>query len=186
MDRRRSLTDSERKIFDDSRTQYLLDLVAQLQPEQVACYVSIPPEPSTSELIESLDSAGIAILLPNLTQGQLVNGRRDPAWGVFQGFDRMRPGWANIPEPVSRPLPQEALSECELVIVSALLGAPDGTRLGVGGGWYDRALRHVSETAVVVALLHEDELFDVLPREEFDQTVAGFVTPSGIFLTRDN
>ena len=183
-ERRLGLTDSERQAGDAARTQLALDLIAQLQPERVACYVSIAPEPSTHELIESLDSAGITVLLPNLTQGSMEAGRRAPAWGVFRGADRLRPGWHGIPEPTDRALPQQALGECSLVIVSALLGAVDGTRLGVGGGWYDRALAHAAPNAAVFALLHENELLDSLPRQDFDQQVDGFITPSGIFLAR--
>ncbi|WP_456600636.1 5-formyltetrahydrofolate cyclo-ligase, partial [Blastococcus sp. SYSU DS0616] len=57
--------------------------------------------------------------------------------------------------------------------------ARDGTRLGRGGGYYDRALRHARPEAVLVAVVFDDELVDRLPREPHDVRVTAVVTPSG-------
>ena len=56
---------------------------------------------------------------------------------------------------------------------------PDGTRLGRGGGYYDRALVHAREDAVLVAVVFDEELLDALPAGEHDVRVHAVVTPSG-------
>ncbi len=62
------------------------------------------------------------------------------------------------------------------MIVPALLVARDGTRLGRGGGSYDRALARA--TGLTVALLHDGELVDALPAEPHDVAVQAAATPS--------
>jgi 5-formyltetrahydrofolate cyclo-ligase len=57
--------------------------------------------------------------------------------------------------------------------------ARDGIRLGRGGGYYDRALRHARPGAVLVGVVFDDELLDELPSEAHDMRVTAVVTPSG-------
>ena len=53
-----------------------------------------------------------------------------------------------------------------------------GVRLGRGGGSYDRALARA--TGLVVALLHDGELLDRLPREPHDLPVHAVALPGGV------
>ena len=71
-------------------------------------------------------------------------------------------------EPVGPRLAATALGTAEVVVVPAVAVARDGVRLGRGGGWYDRALRHARPGARVVALVFDDELVDTLRAEAHD------------------
>ena len=73
-------------------------------------------------------------------------------------------------------LGRDAIAGCDLVLVPALLVDRSGTRLGKGGGCYDRALSRT--TGLTVALLHDHELVDVLPAEPHDVRVDAVATPS--------
>jgi 5-formyltetrahydrofolate cyclo-ligase len=64
--------------------------------------------------------------------------------------------------------------------VPALAVGRDGTRLGRGGGSYDRALARVPAATPVVALLYEDELLETVPAEPHDRRVSAAVLPSGV------
>jgi 5-formyltetrahydrofolate cyclo-ligase len=81
-------------------------------------------------------------------------------------------------------LPQEALSQADVIIVPALAADTSGTRLGQGGGWYDRALMDARPGAPVIALVFDDEFHDAdvkaIPRESHDLPVSIVVTPSGV------
>ncbi|MFD0866860.1 5-formyltetrahydrofolate cyclo-ligase, partial [Tessaracoccus lubricantis] len=55
----------------------------------------------------------------------------------------------------------------------------DGTRLGTGGGWYDRALPHRRPGALLVALAREDEVLDTVPTLPHDVSVDGWATELG-------
>lgn len=98
----------------------------------------------------------------------------DLDWAVYDGT--LAPGLLGLREPTGPRLGVHALAGCDLVLVPALLVDRAGTRLGRGGGCYDRALARA--TGVTVALLHDGELVDALPRELHDVPVAAVATPS--------
>ncbi len=54
----------------------------------------------------------------------------------------------------------------------------DGRRLGVGGGWFDRALAFARPDALLVALVTDDDVVDALPTEPHDRTIDVIVTPT--------
>jgi 5-formyltetrahydrofolate cyclo-ligase len=92
---------------------------------------------------------------------------------------RLAPGRFGLLEPVGPRLGPTAIGAADVVVVPALAVARDGVRLGRGGGYYDRALRHVRPGAALVAAVFDDELLDALPAEPHDRLVTAVVTPSG-------
>ena len=127
---------------------------------RVASFVARPDEPGVPP--------APGWLLPVL----LEDGDLD--WAVHDG--RLAPGRRGVLEPTGARLGVHAVATCDLVLVPALLVDVQGTRLGKGGGSYDRALRRA--TGLTVALVHDDELVDELPREEHDVPVGAVATPS--------
>jgi len=67
-----------------------------------------------------------------------------------------------------------------LLVVPALAVGRDGTRLGRGGGSYDRVLARVGGTVPALAVVDADEVLDALPAEPHDRPVDGYVTPLGV------
>jgi 5-formyltetrahydrofolate cyclo-ligase len=65
------------------------------------------------------------------------------------------------------------------VLAPALAVARDGSRLGRGGGSYDRALARCPADAVLAAVVFDEEVVDVLPSDAWDVRVHLAVTPSG-------
>ena len=76
------------------------------------------------------------------------------------------------------------LDAASVIVMPGLAGALDGSRLGYGGGWYDRALAGASAGAQRWLLLNDSELLDDIPHDAHDQPVDVIVTPSGVHLTR--
>lgn len=144
----------------------------------VSVYASRRFEPGTLPLIEALHQRGVKVLIPMLGDG-LRRG-----WGVYQGVDDLverAPG--RPPEPSGEFLGQEALREADVVVVPALAVDSLGTRLGQGGGWYDRALCDAAPDAPIVALTFAGELREeghALPHEDHDITVHAVITPQGV------
>lgn len=144
----------------------------------VAAYVSRPTEPPTRPLLDRLAARGTRIMLPVLGAGL----RRDWAWYRGPGDLQIRaPG--RPAEPAGPTLGADALTEVQAVIAPALAVDTDGARLGQGGGWYDRVLRHAPADALVIATVFDDEVYDAtvrpLPREPHDRIVDIVATPSG-------
>lgn len=128
-----------------------------------------------------------AALLEPLLRGALV------ASYVPFGTEPVPPPWPDALLPVllsdndlswrtasGEDLGPDAVAACDVVLVPALAVDRAGTRLGRGGGSYDRAL--VRARGLVVALLHEGELLDALPDEPHDVRVHAVALPSGVVM----
>ncbi|MFT3888923.1 MAG: 5-formyltetrahydrofolate cyclo-ligase [Arachnia sp.] len=137
----------------------------------IALYAGRPGEPGTRLLIDTLAARGAGVLLPVL--------RRAPAWSMFEGWAATRVGWGAIPEPVGPALPAPALAQADVVLVPCLAAGRDLTRLGTGGGWYDRALPHRRPDAPVVAVARAAEILDTVPVLPHDHPLDGVVTETG-------
>lgn len=144
----------------------------------VAAYVSQGSEPDTAELLEILRRRGTRVLLPVLGSG-LQRG-----WAEYVGREDLStraPG--RPPEPSGADLGPDALADADLVLAPALAVDTSGSRLGHGGGWYDRALLHARPGVPVVALVFDEEVYDVrvrpLPSEPHDRPVTSAATASG-------
>lgn len=85
----------------------------------------------------------------------------------------------------SRLLGAEALAKADIIAVPALGVDARGTRIGQGGGWYDRALLHARPSAPRVGVLFDEEFTSSpLPRMPHDQRVDAILTPSGYRILR--
>lgn len=72
----------------------------------------------------------------------------------------------------------EGIAAAVLILVPALAVDLFGTRLGQGGGSYDRALARRHPDALVVAVVNDDESGDwSLPHEAHDVRVDAVITP---------
>jgi 5-formyltetrahydrofolate cyclo-ligase len=138
----------------------------------LAAYVPAPEEPGHGRLPAAFAELRAQVLLPVVpAEGAEL------CWAVDTG--RLAPGRYGLSEPVGPRLPPAAVGTVDVVVAPALAVSRDGVRLGRGGGYYDRALRHVRPGAVLVAVVFDDELLDDLPVEPHDRQVTAVVTPSG-------
>lgn len=165
---------------DAARTQLLLAFLAgRVGPGlTVAAYVSRADEPGTLELIAALHASGVRVLLPVL--GPLPDGsRRDgPDWARYAGPDQLRIGRHGITEPTTPALGGQALAEAEVILCPGLGATRAGDRLGMGAGWYDRALLAANPEAVTVILVDDREVFEVLPVAPWDRPMDVVATPT--------
>ena len=123
----------------------------------VAAYASYPSEPGTAPLRAALRGRGVRVLLPVL----LADGDLD--W-VVDGA---------APEHLG----STAIMRADVVLCPATAVTAAGARLGKGGGSYDRALARLPPSALVVALVHDDEVVEHVPVEPHDQLVDVVVSP---------
>lgn len=126
----------------------------------VSVYESLPAEPPTHALVAELRARGIRVMVP------ITLPDRDLDW-----CEAGRP---------DLPLGREAIAEAAVVFLPAHGVDRHGTRVGQGGGSYDRAMPRARRGARLVAVVHPWELLDEdLPSEEHDQPV-GFALAAGI------
>lgn len=148
-------------------------------PSCVAAYLSIDAEPGTAPLIEAVAERGAGVIVP------VLRPDGDLDWARHRPGAEITTGPRGTMQPVGAPLGVEAVCGVDVVFVPALAVDHNGHRLGRGGGSYDRALarlRAADSTALVLAVVHDDELVEELPAESHDQLVDGALTPSGLAL----
>lgn len=124
----------------------------------VAGYLPLRTEPGSRELLEELVRREVRVLVPVTLPDHDLD-------------------WVQLPGDV--PMGTDAIAAVDAVLVPALAVAADGTRLGRGGGSYDRALARVLPGTPIAALLYDTELVARLPGEAWDRPVTATVTPSG-------
>ncbi len=173
--------DDSRRRDDEARTDRVLALVKAGWPRPgaiIGCYLSHACEPDTLALVSALQALGHHVLAPVLSRRAGIGAPRPIAWGWYQGPASLTPGFHGIPEPQGDVLPPDALHRAQLVIASGLAGGLDGSRVGTGGGWFDRALTHLRPDAPVWLLLNDSEIFASIAQEPHDRRMSMLVTPT--------
>lgn len=166
--------------WDEQRDARVLEQLTDVGT--IATYLSMPaggsrPEPGTLAVTEALWRRGHLVLAPVLSP--TADGvRHDPDWARYEGPDRLRDGLWGIPEPTGPALGAAALAQADVVLCSAMAVTLDGRRLGVGGGWFDRALAFTRPDTLLIALVTDDDVVDALPTEPHDRTIDVIVTPT--------
>ena len=167
--RRRSVAAARDRAADDAalarHVEQLVDALRLGPGAVVTSYDALPGEPPTAAVNAALAAHGIRVLLP-ITLADL-------------DLD-----WHDAADAAATPLGRDAVALADLVLAPGLSVDRSGTRLGQGGGCYDKALPRRRAGTPVVVLLHPEELLgadeEALPREAHDQPVDAVVTAEGL------
>lgn len=145
-----------------------------------ALFAPTPLEPDMSLTLGLFERALLPILLDEA--GAPLGA---PRWGLWEAGQALVTLGRPPAQPVGEARGAESLKEADLIVIPALAASVDGTRLGQGGGWYDRALMHRSPTTPVVAVIFDDEVVEagLIPAEPHDVPVDAIVTPTQTIAT---
>ncbi len=144
----------------------------------VFVYVSLPLEPQTKAVIEKAWELNKTVCVPKcINQNEMiaVNIKR---------FDDLRPAKFGISEPVSERL-NISKEKIELAIIPCVSADKNGTRLGHGGGYYDRFLYKAEIKKF--CLCFEKNICEKIPTDKNDILMDGIVTECNIYVpAREN
>lgn len=165
--RLRALPASYLREAGDKITDRVLASDAFRNAKVLFCYVSVLPEPDTRRLIEEALRSGKTVCVPYCRTAAQMDAVR------ILDLSELKPGAYGIPAPgeESGPFEKERIDLC---IVPCLSAGRDGTRLGHGGGYYDRFLADVK--APKICLCYRELLTEDLPAEETDIRMDAVVT----------
>ena len=138
-------------------------------------FVPTPLEPDMSLALGLFERSLLPVLLDEA--GAPLG---EPRWGLWEAGRALVTLGRPPAQPDGEARGAESLKEADLIVIPALAASADGTRLGQGGGWYDRALTHRSPGVPVVAAIFDDEVLEagIIPAEPHDVPIDGIVTPT--------
>lgn len=171
--RRRAMSDPERAAAAEAIAQQAAAVGLITRARRIAVYLSMPSEPGTAPLIETLAALGTELIAP------VTGPDRGLDWAsITPGASTARAS-IGMAEPTGPRLGAAALDTCDLMLLPALAVDHAGHRLGRGAGYYDRAL--AGADLPLCALVFAHELLAEVPHEDHDVSVQMALTPHGLF-----
>ena len=152
---------------DELCTERFFLLPEYKEAQVIFCYCSVGSEPDTSEIIRRSLRDGKKVAAPRVCGEGIMEAR------LIDRLSAVRPGTFGIPEPSKYEKIVEP-EEIDIAIVPAVAFSRDGSRLGHGGGYYDRFLPKVK--GLTVGLARERLLMDHIPCEDHDIKMACLIT----------
>lgn len=140
---------------------------------EILAYLPVRGEVDTRALAARAIREGKRLLVPRCRENE--PGRVD--LGCLTCLSEAIPGRFGIPEPPAASCqPPEAFAP-DLILVPGLAFDRAGTRLGFGGGYYDRLLAlPMAAGAYVVGLCHAFQFVEHLPAADWDRPMHAVIT----------
>ena len=166
---RQAITPQEKAALDAALTHAILSHARFKTADALLCYLPIRGEPDLTALIKAAIARGIPVFLPRC-EG---NGMR---FLRYTDEVDLTPDRFDIPAPPTTA--EELLPTADtLCIVPGLAAGRDGTRLGYGGGFYDRFLPRFAGYSLFA--VYERFVLDTLPHEPHDHPLTHVITEKG-------
>jgi 5-formyltetrahydrofolate cyclo-ligase len=174
---RRTLRSKRRQLSHEQQQRAALQLCRRLcrlpvfwRSKTIAAYWASDGEISLQPLIAAAWRAGKRVFLPVVSDSQPLRFRQ------YRRGDRLRRNQFGIAEP--RPSsPLVRLAELDLVIAPLVGFDERGNRLGMGGGFYDRAMARGSRSRPrLIGAAHSIQQVNALIPEPWDQPLQAVVT----------
>jgi 5-formyltetrahydrofolate cyclo-ligase len=161
-----------RKVKNRLIRERLLSLDEFKNASVIFFFASFRTEVDTTELIKTSLSAEKRVVLPKVEKD-----RQELLLYEIRDFGELSPGYMDIPEPPVRER-RMSINDVDLVIIPGAGFDISGSRIGYGGGYYDRLLAGLQKTVPVIAPAFEEQVVDALPSEPHDIRVQMIVTDS--------
>jgi len=175
---RQNVAAADRAAFSRAITARLIALAAYQSASTVLGYMSFGAEFGSEAWVQQALQDGKQVLLPR------VNGVTKQL-ELFQVADLRRdiaPGKWDIPEPLpERCRRVDTLEVIDFILLPGVAFARDGSRLGYGGGFYDKLLARIdSGNPALVAAAFSMQLVESIPQEATDRKVELLLTENEV------
>lgn len=181
--RRRDIPASERRQAAHHLARRVTSLRVFATAQQIAGFLAFDGEIDPTPLLERALEMGKTVYLPVLAGS---NPQAHLLFAPYHPGDTLKPNRLGIPEP--QVIADRLLSPQRMDLVLTPLVAFDasGTRLGMGGGFYDRTFAFLQNPGhlrkpCLLGLAYELQKVDQLPRQPWDVPVDGIATEAALY-----
>lgn len=168
---RAALTPSERAEAALAATQHFFDSIDLRPGDIVAAYWRIRDELDCQPILVRLMDSNQTVVLPVVMGDEAPLDMR--VWE--QGASLYEAGFGTL-----APADLAPRAEPDIVIMPLLGFDKKGTRLGYGGGYYDRTLAHMRKKPRLIGLAFAAQELDHIPREAHDVPLDAIITEAGV------
>jgi len=164
---------AERAEYSRAITARLVDLKAYQRAQVVLGYMSFGAEFATMAWVRRALQDGKQVLLPKVNK----SSRQLELYRVRDLQQDVAPGLWDIPEPLPQRCDKvDALGLIDFILLPGVAFARDGSRLGYGGGFYDKLLARMPHQPALVAAAFAMQLAPAIPQEATDRKVEWLLT----------
>ena len=163
--------EEERRAASQKIEETVLGLIEWREASVVGFYLSLTDEPQTRGLLQKAWGEGKKVYLPK------IDIREGLTWWEISPCHLPETGtlWEPSPDLSVR----RSLGDVGLFLVPGRAFDSKGTRLGRGGGHYDRALSRRGRSSRVVGMFFGQQEVEDLPQEPHDIPLPSVVTEKG-------
>lgn len=181
---RREIAEAQRQHDDQSINRAIEALCAERRAVRIAGYLAFDGEPDISAALSRLNVNGVEIYLPVIVSHaghSELHFRRWPAGGGPSLPGELRRNAFGIEEPMVGD--HCTVNALDIMFIPLVAWDESGGRLGMGAGYYDRALEAVSaaRNPLRIGIAYELQRADSVPVTERDVRLHGVLTESGLF-----
>ena len=151
----KAISQEQKQFIDQALTERLLQHPFYQEAKVIATYLSFPHEFQTQELIEQALRDCKKVLIPKTyPKGRMDFVVYDPQQLVKTSFGLLEP---------QGDLEVVDASQIDLIHVPGLAFTTEGYRIGYGGGYYDRYLKHFSGNTL--STVYPCQIRDFIPED---------------------
>lgn len=175
----RKFIKSERKNIKDQNQkdsliiQNLFKLDEYNNAKTVLCYMSLPDEISTDEIVVNSINSGKNVAVPYCIDD---NGNMD--FYYIKSFDDLSVGSFGVREPILDKCKKVESFDDAVIILPGLCFDENGNRLGYGKGYYDRFLQ--IHSLISVGLCYNSFIVKNVPTDIYDKKADFIVSESDV------
>ena len=186
--RRRALTDAERNAASQRLCTQIQTLDVFQNAQHIAGFLPFDGEIDPTAALKTARSMGKQTYLP-----VLLGKQRPMLFAPYTEASTFKKNWFNIPEPDVAQEDMIAPEQLDLVLTPLVAFDETGTRLGVGGGFYDRSFAfllsepRISKRTVLLGLAYElQKTTTPLPRRDWDVPLDAIITEADFYQHNTN
>ena len=172
---RRAVTPNQQQQAQQAVLQRLIRLPKFQYAKKVGVYLDAFGEIHTQRIIEYCFVQGKQVYLP-----MICNMNQQLVWVEISRHQYINKRFSHHPLGMKEPMASRGkhVSHLDLLIMPLLACDKYGTRIGMGGGYYDRTLASAPQRPYRLGIAHDFQLIHAnLPRENWDQPVDALLTP---------